>query len=57
MKVKFEVFKSSYKSWDELFEEASDFAGRLQANQLINISHSCDHQSAVVTVWFWGKRS
>ena len=54
MKVQYKIFRSKYKPWDELFTEALQFASKLSRENLINISHSCDHKrEGVVTVWFW----
>ena len=55
MKVRFEIFRSSTKSWQSLFEEAAQFASKIGQQRVINISHSCDHSTGVVTVWYWGK--
>lgn len=56
MRVHYEVFRSSYESWQDLFRKASKFATETVGEQrLINISHSCDQNNAVVTVWYWGK--
>jgi hypothetical protein len=53
MRVRFQVFKSSFSSWDVLFQQAADFASRLPTDRLITISHSCDNQEGVVSVWYW----
>lgn len=52
-KVKFRIFKSSIRTWDDLFSEAAAFAESFGPERLINISHSCDHSTATVTVWYW----
>jgi hypothetical protein len=51
--VSFKIFRSSYISWEELFRQAADFAGSLERDQLISISHSEDQNDGVVTVWYW----
>ena len=54
MNVQYQIFRSSSKSWNVLFTEASEFASKLDDNQLINISHSCDHKrEGVVVVWYF----
>ena len=53
MRVRFETFASSWSSWDELFAQAAEFATALGPARLINISHSCDQNKGVVTVWYW----
>lgn len=55
MKVRFEVFRSSFQSWDRLFEDAAHFASALGRDRLIAISHSADQKIGVVTVWYWAK--
>ena len=53
--VYFEVFMSSFKSWDSLFAEAAAFAESIGPENLISISHSEDQNKGVVTVWYWSK--
>jgi hypothetical protein len=54
MVIKFNVFRSTFSSWETLFEEATAFANSLQADRFINISHSADQREGVVVVWYWG---
>ncbi|NNE98836.1 MAG: hypothetical protein HKN25_07430 [Pyrinomonadaceae bacterium] len=52
--LKYEVFKSSWESWDKLFAKASEFATRIGRENLENISVSCcGSDQGVVTVWYW----
>jgi hypothetical protein len=51
--VHFEVFKSSFRSWESLFAEAATFAESVGPEHLIGISHSEDQSKGVVTVWYW----
>ncbi len=51
--VQFEIFKSSFKSWESLFEDAATFADGVGPERLIGISHSEDQSKGVVTVWYW----
>ncbi len=53
MKVKFEVFRGTMTSWNDLFQQAADFATKIGKENLIGISHS-DNGESVVTVWYWG---
>ena len=53
MFANYRMFKSSVKSWQSLFNEASQFSTTLGRDRLINISHSCDQFIAVVVVWYW----
>ena len=50
--VKFEVFKSSTKSWNKLCAEAAAFATATGPERIINISMSEDHSKGVVVVWY-----
>jgi hypothetical protein len=40
-------------TWNQLFQEAADFATSIGRDRLIGISHSEDHNDGVVTVWYW----
>lgn len=53
MEVRFEIFRGTFKSWDELFQQAAEFASHIGPDRLIGISHSCDNNDGVVTVWYW----
>ena len=52
--VKFEIFQSTFSSWDALLADAAAFANSLQRDRLINICHSADQSRGVVVVWYWG---
>ena len=54
MKIKFEMFRGSLRSWNSLLTEAADFANSLQPDRLITICHSEDSEDGVVVVWYWG---
>lgn len=54
MPVRFKIFRGRLASWEELFGEAAEFAGRIPADRLISISHSEDDNEGVVTVWYHG---
>lgn len=51
--VAFEIFDGTLITWEELFQQAADFASGLGPDRLINISHSDNHGRGVVTVWYW----
>lgn len=53
MEVGFEVFRGSLVTWDDLFQQAAEFATQIGKDKLIGISHSCDKNEGVVTVWYW----
>jgi len=52
-RVQFKVFRSTFSSWEVLFQEAADFAGTLPSDRLITISHSEDQGEGVVCVCYW----
>jgi hypothetical protein len=54
MRVRFKLFQSSIKSWQNLFREAADFATEIGRDKVISISHSADNSQGVVTIWYWG---
>ena len=53
MRVAFEVYRGTLASWQDLFQQAADFASQVGPEHVITISHSCDHSEGVVTVWYW----
>ena len=53
MYANYRMFKSYTKSWDTLFNEASNFANAMGRDRVINITHSCDQSEGVVVVWYW----
>ena len=56
-RVRFEIFKSSLKSWPTLFQEAADFAETIRPERLIGISHSVQSSEGVVAVWYWSNEA
>lgn len=55
MCVLYKHFRASLKSWEELFQEASDFATAIGREQIISISHSQEGIEGIVVVWYWGE--
>lgn len=53
MQVRFRVFKSYTKSWENLCTEAAEFATQQGADRLINMSLSEDDNQGVIVVWYW----
>jgi hypothetical protein len=55
MQVKHQLFKSAFKSWDSLCEEAAAFASEVGRDRLINISvaHADSGGQGVIFVWYW----
>lgn len=55
--VRFEVFRGTFATWPQLFEQAANFATRIGRERLISISHSEDKDDGVVAVWYWDDSS
>jgi hypothetical protein len=61
MKVQCKLFQSTTKSWDELIDEATEFATTRGRERLINISVSAAGGSdafgigakGAIFVWYW----
>jgi len=53
MRVRFNVFRSAFQSWEILFRDAAAFATEIGPERLISISHSEDQNDGVITVWYW----
>jgi hypothetical protein len=55
VRVRHKLFKSSFKSWDALCEEATAFATTIGRERLINISVALGDTGGqgVIFVWYW----
>jgi hypothetical protein len=53
MRVKYKIFRGTFKSWQTLFDQAAQFASDVGPERLITIAHSADQAEGVVTVWYW----
>ncbi len=51
--VQFRMFRSTLKTWEDMFSEAAEFASMLGTKRLISISHSADSNDGVIVVWYW----
>lgn len=51
--AKFQIFRGTFATWNELCGEAAEFASAIGPQNLITISHSEDRDDGVITVWFW----
>ena len=51
--VKCQYFRGTFATWDDLFEEAAQFATSIGSERLISISHSEEKDEGVVAVWYW----
>jgi hypothetical protein len=54
MQVRFQIFRSTTRPWEQLFGDAAKFATAIGLERLIGISHSHEGTIGVVTVWYWG---
>ena len=52
-RVRFEIVRGTFTSWDSLFQRAADFATTVGRDRVISISHSSDDTGGVVTIWYW----
>ncbi len=55
MRMLTKVFRATFKSWQALFDQATDFATEIGRERVISISHSSDSGDGVVVVWYWGE--
>ena len=55
MRMLTKVFRATFKSWQSLFDDATDFANGLGQERVVSILHSCDSGDGVVVVWYWGE--
>lgn len=52
-RLQFRIFRGTWASWDELFNQAAEFANDLGPEKVVSISHSEDKDDGVVAVWYW----
>ena len=55
--VKYELFRGTFTTWNTLLTKAAAFGSKLGPDRLINITHSDNGSTAVVTVWYWADPS
>ncbi|MDQ3440032.1 MAG: hypothetical protein M3478_06740 [Planctomycetota bacterium] len=53
MGATYRIFRGSLVSWDQLLQEAAEFASSIGKDRMISISHSEDANDGVVVVWYW----
>lgn len=53
--MRFKKFAARLASWESVFSEAAEFATSIGPELVVSISHSCDHHTAIVTVWYWSQ--
>ena len=57
VEAKYKMFRGTMTTWDDLFDDAAQFATELGEMRVINVSHSCAGSDGVVTVWYWSDES
>lgn len=55
MRVLCKHFRATLKTWQELFQDAADFASAVGREKLVSISHSQHGGEGIVSVWYWGE--
>lgn len=53
MQVRYRLFKSVMKSWEDLCADAAAFASTIGRERLINISQADTGGQDVIFVWYW----
>ena len=57
MRAKYRVFRSMWRQWEELNEQAAEFATQIGRENVISISTGEDHDAPLpILGWFWGTR-
>lgn len=52
MKALFKIFRGTFTSWDDLFDEAAAFGTTLGHRRVISVGHSEASSKGVVTLWY-----
>jgi hypothetical protein len=55
--AKYQMFRGTLATWEELFGQAAQFATEIGPERLITISHSEDRREGVVAVWYWANEN
>lgn len=50
--IRFQLFRSSWDSWETLLQNAASLATKLGPERVVSVSHSSDSGDGVVTVWY-----
>ena len=54
MQVTFKSYQSLTRSWDDLRQDAAQFASGVGRENLINITVTAQGGIGILTVWYWG---
>jgi hypothetical protein len=52
-RLAYKYFRGTLATWDDLFDEAAQFATETGPERVAGLSHSADRGDGVVTVWYW----
>ena len=52
-RVAHRIFRGTFTTWEDLFQQAEAFANELGSDRIVNISHSADRGDGVVVVWYF----
>jgi hypothetical protein len=52
VKAQFKIIRGTFKSWDELFDEASTFGTSIGHRRVLTVGHSEANKTGVVTIWY-----
>jgi hypothetical protein len=56
-RVEYRMFRGTFATWANLFDQAASFAAEIGRERLIGISHSEDNGDGVVAVWYWTQQT
>jgi hypothetical protein len=51
-RLAYRMFRGTFATWEELFDEAAEFANGVGTDKVVNVSHSADRGNGVVVVWY-----
>ena len=52
-RLAYKYFRGTLATWDDLFDQAAQFATEIGPERVVGIPHSADRGDGVVTVWYW----
>ena len=57
MRVNFKTFQSFTRSWDDLRQDAAQFASSVGRDNLITITVVLEAPKGIINVWYWGEEA
>ena len=52
MKALFKIFRGTFTSWDDLFDQAAAFGTTVGHRRVLSVGHSEANRKGVVTLWY-----